>query len=86
MAQEVKNSSYMVSSSHIALGSNLRSLILQAKTHNHRSNDLYTTAKGEKKQPLSVTVVIVGEKLNVFILLHYLYFKESDKYIFIGLF
>jgi len=43
MAQEVKNSSYMVSNSHIALGSNLASLAHQAKTHNPCSNNLYTT-------------------------------------------
>lgn len=81
MAEKVKNSSYMVSDSHIALRSNLSCLVLQAKTHNHCSNNLYTTVKDKKKKNqklLSVTVVILGEDLNVFILLHYLYFKESD--------
>lgn len=60
MAQEVKNSSYMVSNSHITLGSNLRPLALQAKTHNHCSNNLYTTAKDEKNNSHCLSLVIFG--------------------------
>lgn len=51
--------------SHTALGSNLRSLALQAKIHNRCSNNLHTTARDLEELPFYVTVIIFEEESNV---------------------